>query len=122
VVISGAALSLIGLGVGTGFTMDARATSDRIGRIGRALALGAGRSACAGASPPPDCQNLSDEVEHEKSARLGADVAFTASALMGLATVAAWLVIPDEQREAASTRVLPLVAPSVAGLAVSGRY
>jgi hypothetical protein len=122
VVISGAALSLIGLGVGTGFHLDARGTSDRIGRIGRALSLGPGRAACSESAPPPDCQNLRDEVEHEKGARRGAELAFTASALVGLATVAAWLVIPDERGEGASARVLPVTTPSFAGLAVTGRY
>jgi hypothetical protein len=121
-VISGASLSLIALGVGTGFFLDARATTDRIGRIGRALDLGAGRSACSEAAPPADCQNLTDAVEHERGARKAADIAFTASALLGLATAAAWLVIPEERGDAASTRVLPVAAPSFAGLAVSGRY
>jgi hypothetical protein len=122
VVISGAALSLIGLGVGTGFHLDARATSDRIGRIGRALSLGPGRAACSESAPPPDCQSLRDEVEHLRGARRGAEVAYTVSALVGLATVAAWLVIPDERGEGSSARVLPVAAPSFAGLAVTGRY
>jgi hypothetical protein len=121
VVISGAALTLIGLGVGTGFYLDARATSDRVGRIGRALELGRGRSACSQSSPPPDCENLADEVEHERSARQGAGIAYTASALLGAATVAAWLIIPDES-EGRSARVLPVATPSFAGLAISGRY
>jgi hypothetical protein len=122
VVISGAALSLIGLGVGAGFHLDGRATSDRIGRIGRALELGPGRAACSEASPPPDCQSLRDAVEQERGARKGANIAFTASALLGLATVAAWLVIPDEHGGSSSARVTPAVAPSFAGLAVTGRY
>lgn len=122
VVIAGSALTLVGLGVGTGFYLDTRATSDRIGRIGRALELGAGRAACSDTSPPPDCQNLSDAVEHEKGSRKGAEVAFTASALVGLATVAAWLVIPEEHAERASARVTPVASPSFAGLAISGRY
>jgi hypothetical protein len=122
VVISGAALSLIGLGVGTGFYLDARSTTDRIGRIGRALDLGPGRVACTDPSPPPDCQNLADAVEHEKGARKGADIAFTASALLGVATVAAWLVIPEEHHQAASARLAPVVSPSFQGFAISGRY
>lgn len=121
IVISGAALTLIALGVGSGFYLDARASSDRVGRIGRALELGPGRSACSQASPPPDCENLADEVEHERSARQGAGVAYTAAALLGAATLAAWLVIPDES-EGPSARVLPAVTPSFAGLAISGRY
>jgi hypothetical protein len=122
VVISGAALSLIGLGVGTGFHLDARGTSDRIGRIGRALELGPGRAVCSESLPPPDCEKLRDEVAHEKSARKGASIAFTASALVGLATVAAWLVIPDEHDKGVSARIAPVVAPSFAGLAATGRY
>lgn len=122
VVITGAALTLIGVGVGTGFYLDARATSDRIGRIGRALDLGPGRSACSEASPAPDCRSLSDAVGDEKGSRKAADVAFTASAIAGLATVAAWIVIPDESAESAGARVLPVVLPSFAGLTVSGRY
>jgi hypothetical protein len=122
VVVSGAALSLIGLGVGTGFHLDARATSDRIGRIGRALELGPGRAVCSESSPPPDCQSLRDEVAHEKGARKGANVAFTASALLGLATVAAWLLIPDERHQGSTTLVGPVFAPSFAGLAAAGRY
>jgi hypothetical protein len=122
VVISGAALALIGLGVGTGFHLDARATSDRIGRIGRALELGPGRAVCSEGSPPPDCEKLRDEAAGEKGARKGANIAFTASALLGLATVAAWLVIPDEQGKGASAKVGPIVAPSFAGLVATGRY
>lgn len=124
VVISGASLTLIGLGIGTGFYLDARATADRIGRIGRALELGPGLSACSQASPPPDCGSLSDEVEHEKSARKGADLAFTTSALLGLVTVAAWLLIPEEMegQEGPGARVLPVAAPSFAGVSISGRY
>jgi hypothetical protein len=121
VVISGSALTLIGLGVGTGFYLDARATSDRIGRIGRALERGSAREACSGSSPPPDCAQLSDEVAHEKSARKSAGVAYTASVLVGVATLAAWLVLPDDA-DGTSARVLPVAAPSFAGLAVSGRY
>jgi hypothetical protein len=121
-VISGAALTLIGLGVGTGFHLDARATSNRIGRIGRALELGPGRAVCSEGSPPPDCEKLRDEVAEEKTARKGANVAFTASALLGLATVAAWLVIPDEHGKGPSAKVGPIVAPSFAGVAATGRY
>jgi hypothetical protein len=121
VVISGAALTLIGVGVGTGLYLDARSTSDRIGRIGRALELGSARAVCSGASPPPDCAQLSDEVAHEKSARKGAGFAYSASALIGVATVVAWLAIPDD-KEGTNARIVPVAAPSFAGLSVSGRY
>jgi hypothetical protein len=122
VVISGASLSLIALGVGSGFFLDARAATDRVGRIGRALELGSGRAACSDPSPPTDCRNLADAVEREKGSRKAADVAFTASAAIGLATLAAWLVIPEERTEAAVTRVMPVASPSFAGVALSGRY
>jgi hypothetical protein len=123
VVLSGAALTLVSLGLGTGFLIDARATSDRVGRIGRVLHGAEGPAACAGASPPPDCSTLKDAVDHERRARERADIFFTAAVVTAAGSLGAWLLIPDDSPEPLNAaRITPWATPSSGGLFVEGRY
>ncbi len=122
VAISGGVLTLVGVGLGTGFLLDARASSDRVDRIARAV-RDAGGSACGSGSEPQDCESLRAEVDHENDARARAGVFFTAGAAVGLATVAAWLLLPNDAAPAgARLSVSPTLGRSIAGLTLAGRY
>jgi len=123
VVLSGAALTLVALGVGTGFFFDAQSKHDRVNDLGLVLRQNVGPLACSSGSPPPDCAALADAVDDEQRARDRADVAFTAAGITAGATAIAWLLLPDDAVKAAgAARATPWFTSSAAGIAVRGRY
>lgn len=123
VVLSGAAVTLVGLGLGTGFFLDARAKNDRVNSLGFVLRENVGPLACSSASPPSDCAALADAVHDEQRARDRADVAFTAAGIVAGATIVAWLLIPDDAEEAGgAARVTPWFTASGTGVSVEGTY
>jgi len=123
VVLSGAAVTLVGLGIGTGFFLDARAKSERVNSLGLVLRENVGPAACSSPAPPPDCAALSDAVHDEQRARDRADVAFTAAGIVAGATIVAWLLIPDDAEESAgAARVAPWFTSTARGVSVQGRY
>jgi len=121
VVLSGAAASLIALGVGVGFALEAGAAHADASRHGEA-AIQAG-TGCPAGSPSPDCAALEDAVARENQSRDRADAALLTGAILGGATLAAWLVIPDLARsKTASLRAVPWVGRETTGLSFAGTY
>ncbi len=121
VVISGAAASLIALGVGVGFALDAGAAHDEASRHGEAASQGG--MGCPTPAASPDCVGLEDAVSREKRSRNRADAALLTGAILGGATLAAWLVMPDLTRsKSASLRALPWIGRETAGVSFAGTY
>lgn len=121
VVIAGAGASLVALGVGVGFALDAEAAKSDASRLGAAANQGA--AVCLESSTVPACRSLYRAVNREKRSRDVADIAVTAGALAGAATLAAWLLIPDLTRsELGSLRAEPWVGLRGSGLALTGSY
>jgi hypothetical protein len=121
VVISGAAASLIALGVGVGFALDAGAAHDEASRHGEAASQDG--TGCPTASTSTDCAGLEDAVSREKRSRNRADAALLTGAILGGATLAAWLVIPDLARsKSASLRAVPWIGRETTGVSFAGTY
>jgi hypothetical protein len=122
VVISGAAASVIALGVGIGFTLDAGAARDRASKLGASVHTSSG-AACGPGASLPDCVSLRDAVDHEHRSRDGADIALMTGAILGVSTLAAWLIIPDLARsEVGVLRASPWVGRGGSGVALTGAY
>ncbi|HSU40849.1 MAG TPA: PEGA domain-containing protein [Polyangiaceae bacterium] len=121
VVISGAAASLIALGVGVGFALDAGAAHADASRHGEAASeTGTG---CPPRSTSPDCVALTDAVSREKRSRHRADAALLTGVILGAATVGAWLVMPDLARsKTTSLRALPWIGRETTGVSLAGTY
>ena len=121
VVISGAAASLVALGVGVGFALEARAAHDEAARHGEAANQSG--TGCPTGSTAPDCTALQSATAREDRSRKRADAALLTGGIVAGATLAAWLVIPDLARsKAASFRALPWVGRETAGVSFAGTY
>jgi hypothetical protein len=78
---------------------------------------------CLPDSSNPDCSALRAAVDREKNSRNVADIALMTGALLGGATLAAWLLIPDITRtELGSIKAAPWIARGGSGVSVSGSY
>lgn len=121
-VIAGAGASLVALGIGVGFALDAGSARSDASRLG-AAANQAGGGSCPPGASSGDCGALHDAVNREDRSRDVADVALTTGALLGAATLAAWLLIPDITRsELGSIKAAPWVGLRGSGVALSGSY
>lgn len=121
VVASGAVLTLVGVGVGAGFLFSAESVADRIGE--RNATLQGRGTACTSSASASSCRALRSDIDREKRSRDIASAAFTVGAVASLATLGAWLLIPDSRPQpSASVRALPYVSAQQAGLSVSGTY
>lgn len=127
VLLSGAALTLVGLGVGFGFTLDAAAAGDRAADLRTSLAAAGG--GCDADSLASDCTKLHDAVDREDLGREIAGAAFAAAGIASAATLAAWFIVPDRKTEhglapanRTTWRAAPMLSDSVRGLALFGTY
>jgi len=122
VLVSGGLANVIALGVGVGFMLDADAARDDAARLGSQVHQAAGGPCGAGAGSA-DCVSLRDAVDREHQSRDHADIALMTGALLGVATVGAWLAIPDLARsERGSVSALPLIGRHHSGVALTGTY
>jgi hypothetical protein len=121
VVIAGAAASLVALGVGVGFAVDAAAAHDSASRSGEAANQGGG--GCVAQSTSPDCVALKDAVDRENRSRDRADALLMTGAILGGATIGAWLLIPDlNSKNVGSLRAQPWVSREASGVSFTGTY
>ncbi|HEV8550615.1 MAG TPA: PEGA domain-containing protein [Polyangiaceae bacterium] len=121
VVLAGTGLSLVALGIGLGFTLDANSTHERAQAVSDEVR--ANQGGCQAASTP-DCQSLASLVDHTQKSRDVADIALGTGAALGAATLAAWLLIPDAASNptSGSLRALPSVGRGFAGVSFTGAY
>jgi hypothetical protein len=121
VVASGAALSLAGMGIGLGFLLKADSAADRVDELNATLQSRG--NACSAGSMSSSCSALRTDIDSEKRSRDIASAAFTAGAVASLATLGAWLLIPDSRPDRTSgVRATPYVSAEQAGLSFSGTY
>jgi hypothetical protein len=121
VVASGAALTLAGMGVGLGFLLKAESAADRVDELNTTLQSSG--TACSPTSSAASCRELRSEIDGEKRSRDIASAAFTAGAVASLATLGAWLLIPESRPDRTSgVRATPYFSAEQAGLSVSGAY
>jgi hypothetical protein len=121
VVLSGAGLTLVGLGVGVGFMLDANSANDRADELAASLA-NSSRS-CSATDSSSDCQELRAAMDQEDQSRDIAGAMFLGSAIVSAATLGLWLALPDlRPGSGTGLRVLPAIARSGAGMSVSASY
>jgi PEGA domain len=122
VVLAGTGLSLVALGIGLGFTLDANSTHARAKAVSDDVRA-SGQGGCEDSSTP-DCESLRSLGDHTQKSRDVADIALGTGAALGAATLAAWLLIPDSaaSRNAGALRAVPSVGRNFAGVAISGAY
>jgi hypothetical protein len=120
--ITGSGLSLVALGIGVGFTLDASAAHDDAKSLGARIHQSPS-GGCAN-SALPDCQELRELVDHEQQSRHAADIALVTAASVEAATLVAWLLIPDlgGARKVGNLRALPVAGRSYSGVLLSGSY
>jgi len=120
--VAGSGLSLVALGIGVGFTLDASAARDDAKSVGARIHRSSA-GGCANAELP-DCRELRELVDHEQQSRHTADIALMTAASVEAATLLAWLLIPElgAPSQAGSLRALPVAGPSYSGVLVSGAY
>lgn len=120
--IAGSGLSLVALGIGVGFTLDASAARDDAKSLGKKIHAGPS----GGCADPalPECQELLTLVNRQGDSRHAADVALVTGAAIEGATLLAWLLIPDlaPARKAGELRALPLVGRHSSGILLTGAY
>jgi hypothetical protein len=120
VVISGAALSLVAVGIGVGFALEAHSAHHDATHLGETSQAAGG---CGPSSPAPDCAALQDAVNRENRSRDRADIALMTGALLGGATLGAWLLIPDfSPKKLGSLRASPWISAQTSGVLVTGTY
>lgn len=115
-VAAGGGLTLIGLGVGLAFTLDAQSAADETDGLRAELG-----GACSPPSTGSSCVRYRDSIDREKTSRSVANAAFAAGGLVGAATVGLWLLLPERAAERMAA-VRPWLGAGGGGLAVTGRY
>jgi hypothetical protein len=115
-VATGAGLTLIGVGVGVALLLDARSAADETDSLRTELG-----GACSSSSSQGACVSYRDSIEHEKTSRNGANIAFAAGGIVGAATLGLWLVLPERAAERVAG-VRPWLAADSGGLSVTGSY
>ena len=120
--IAGSSLSLVALGIGVGFTLDANAARDDAKSLGKKIHA----SPAGGCMDPevPDCQELGTLVTRQGDSRHAAEVALVTAAAVEGATLLAWLLIPSlaPAKKAGELRAVPLVGRSASGILLTGAY
>jgi hypothetical protein len=121
VVASGSLLALAGIGIGVGFLLKADSAADRVDELNTTLQRGG--TPCSPNSTAASCRDLHSEIDREKRSRDIATAALTAGAVASLATLGAWLLIPESRPgHASGVRATPYVSAQQAGLSVGGTY
>jgi hypothetical protein len=117
IVLGGTAITLAGLVVGTAFTLDAASTSQQTD----SLRFGASASDCSSSPKPTACVDYAKSIDREAASRNVAEIAFVTSGIAGAITLAAWLLLPEQQAEQAQA-VRPFLTRDAAGIILSGVY
>jgi hypothetical protein len=122
VALSGAALTLVGLGIGVGFMLDANAKGERASELHDSLT--AAGATCTDADNSRDCQELKWSLNQQDESRDIASVAFLGSAIASAVTACLWLALPEfKSSQATGWRVAPRVSKADGfGLSVSRAY
>jgi hypothetical protein len=130
--LTGAALTLVGAGVGLGFYLQGRKLDDEASSIRQAIAEDADGDRCAGPEGALDCGQLADTIERRDNAGKYSSLGFVAMGAIGLGTLAVWQWWPAEgekgKRQAASSRlelgrtdIVPWLNPFGVGVTLSGK-
>ncbi len=114
-VVTGGSLTLVGLGIGVAFMLDASNAADGTD------AQRVNASGCGVDDPAGRCQRYQESIDREKRGRSIANIAFLASGIVGAVTAGLWLVLPE--REAEHVAMLrPWLERSAGGMALTGNY
>jgi hypothetical protein len=129
VLLGGAALTLVGVGVGTAYAIK---TGNDVDRYDAAFAqknavAGPSSSACAGpddgtarAAACRDLRDSADQVDRDRTAR---NVGFIVAGVVGAATVATFFLLwPKHESTAAAIAIAPSVGPYRRGIEIVGRF
>jgi hypothetical protein len=129
VLLGGAALTIVGLGIGTAFAVK---TGNDIDQYDTAFALkssvaGPSPSACvtaaAGSPSAAACSNLRDKADQIDRDRMARNVSFIAAGVVGAATVATFFLWrPKRDAKAAAVAIIPSVGPHQRGIEIVGRF
>jgi hypothetical protein len=128
VLIGGAALTLVGVGIGTAYAFK---TGGDIDAYDTAFAqknavAGTATNACAapaGGSASAACRNLRDSADQIDRDRMVRNVSFIAAGVVGAATVVTFLLWrPVRDAAAATVAVAPSVGPQQRGIEIVGRF
>lgn len=130
VVIGGAALTAVALGVGVAFGLKANSASDDAESLSKKIrgvvvgnGGGGGESACE--SPAvlvsADCATLGSKVDAARSARTTAKVAFIAGGVLGVGTLATYLLWPRSSSSSALS-FAPWHSAGVSGVLAEGSF
>jgi len=122
VLLSGAGLSAVALGIGLGFAIDANAAHENAAELGNRIHQ-SGEGSCARAASA-DCLALTDEVSRQQNSHDAAQFALIASGGIAAATLAAWLLIPDVSytTKVGQWRALPVVGRAFSGASLYLAY
>jgi hypothetical protein len=123
VLVSGAALTAVALGVGIGFAIDAGNSNDKEEELGAEVEQKLGPGGCAGSSDPL-CSELGDTVDRTDRSRTLRTVGFIGAGVFAAATVATYFLWQDDQPQASSAKRLQLypMLGQTKGLAVTGTF
>ncbi|HEX5101895.1 MAG TPA: PEGA domain-containing protein, partial [Polyangiaceae bacterium] len=120
--VAGSSLSLVALGIGVGFALDANAAREDAKSLGKKIHA----SPAGGCIAPelPECQELRTLVNRQGDSRHAADIALVTAAAVEGATLLAWLVIPSlaPTKKAGGLRAVPLLGRSSSGILLTGAY
>ena len=101
VLISGAALTAIGVGVGIGFMLDSNSADDDASSNFSKVETTLGKNGCAGNQDAAICKDLTDSLERRDSSKQLSTVGFIGFGVFGAGTLAALLLWPEGKSEGA---------------------
>ncbi|MEZ4222331.1 MAG: PEGA domain-containing protein [Polyangiaceae bacterium] len=121
VVIGGAALTAIGLGVGIGFLVDANGADDDAKSQLKDMEAQLGPNGCAANADAAICSDIIDSLEHRDSSRKISTAGFIGAGVFGVGTLAAFLLWPEgDSKTTARVRTPQLsISPTTGGAQAS---
>jgi hypothetical protein len=123
-IVTGAALTVVGAGVGLGFYLQGAKLDDEASVLRQRVQEtgGANPNACS-SSEDPTCAQLANTVERRDDAWTVSTVGFVSMGVFGLGTLASWLWWPSEPTSADSKRgptITPIVTGQLLGASITG--
>ena len=98
------------------FTLRSSSATDDAAK----LRAGASQSACI--TPSSECDQIREKVEQRNRLSNTANWSLGVAAVAGVGTAVVALVWPDNASTSAGARLLPIAAPGLTGLSMSGRF
>jgi hypothetical protein len=120
-IVTGAAATAVGTGLGIGFTLHSNALSRDADQMSRELQKVGGTSACLLSAVAPNCSEFRETFKDKGSFRNAAIISFVVGGLAGAAALT-YTLWPNAQDKKPTVKAVASVGPGSIGVVVGGQF